>query len=87
VIAGRVIGRVVPAMTLEAFKGIRMLIVQPTDEDEEPQGVPVIACDAIGANVGQAVFMATGGEASLPLPDRFNPSDLTIIALIDQVTS
>jgi len=87
VIPGKVIGRVVPAMTLEAFKGIRMLIVQPVDEDQVPQGVPVIACDAIGANIGQAVFMATGGEASLPLPDRFNPSDITIIALIDEVTS
>ena len=86
-IPGRVIGRVVPAKTLDAFKGIRMLIVQPIDEEQQSDGAPVVACDAIGANVGQAVFVATGGEASLPLPDRFNPSDITIVALIDEVTS
>lgn len=86
-IPARVIGRVVPAITLDAFKGVKLLIVQPINEDQQPYGVPVVACDAIGANIGQDVFMAQATEATFPLPDRFNPSDLTIIAIIDEVTA
>jgi ethanolamine utilization protein EutN len=83
---GRVIGRVVPATTLEAFRGVPLLLVQPVDENGNDEGAPVVACDAIGANEGNRVFMAQGGEATLPLPDPFNPSDMTIIAIIDAVT-
>ena len=85
-IPGKVIGRLVPASTLPAFHGIPLLIVQPVDEELRAVGTAIIACDCIGACEGEHVFMAQGGEATLPLPDRFNPSDLTIVAIIDQVT-
>lgn len=86
-IPARVIGRLVPAQALQAFAGVKFLIVQPVDEDEMDAGAPVIACDAVGANVGESVFMAQGREATFPLPERFNPADLTIVAIIDEVTS
>jgi len=86
-IPGKVIGRVVPNYTLDAFKGVKFLIVQPVNEDKESAGKPVVACDAIGANLGEYVFMAQGTEAVFPLPDKFNPSDMTIVAIIDEVTS
>ena len=61
---------------------MRLLLVQPVDDGFRSVGKPVVACDAIGANLGEWVYMAQGGEATLPLPDRFNPSDMTIIAII-----
>lgn len=82
----RVIGRLVPAQTLAAFAGVPFLIVQPVDEDLRDRGEPRIAADAIGANEGEFVFMAQGGEATFPLRDPFNPSDITIVAIIDAVT-
>jgi len=86
-IPGKVIGRVVPAHKVESLKGVKFLIVDPIDEEKEPLGKPIVVCDAIGANVGEYVFIAQGTEATFPLPEAFNPSDMTIIAIIDEVTS
>ncbi|GMV95403.1 MAG: hypothetical protein AMXMBFR82_51810 [Candidatus Hydrogenedentota bacterium] len=85
-IPGKVIGRLVASQRLDAFKGVKFLVVQPIDEHSEPVGRSVIACDAIGVNVGERVFMAQGREATFPLPDKFNPADLTIVAIVDEVT-
>ena len=85
-IPGTVIGRVVPAQALDAFRGVKFLLVQPMDEACNPSGAPVVACDSIGANMGERVFMAQGREATVMLPDPFNPADMTIIAIIDEVT-
>lgn len=71
---------------LEAFRGVRFLLVQPVDDFRAETGKPLVACDAIGANVGEYVFMAQGREATFPLPEPFNPADLTIVAIIDDVT-
>lgn len=85
-IPGKVIGRLVASSTLPAFRGVKFLIVQPVDEHKEPSGTPFVACDSVSANVGEYVFLAQGREATFPLPDRFNPADLTIIGIIDEVT-
>jgi ethanolamine utilization protein EutN len=86
-IPGKVIGRLVADQRLDAFRGVRFLLVQPIDERRQPSGKPIVACDAVGANVGEYVFMAQGREATFPLPEPFNPADLTIVAIIDAVTS
>jgi ethanolamine utilization protein EutN len=85
-IPGKVIGRLVVNQTLAAFSGVRFLIVQPIDERKEPSGQPLVACDSIGANIGEFVFLAQGREATFPLPDPFNPADMTAIGIIDAVT-
>ena len=85
-IPGKVIGRLVASQALSAFDGVTFLLVQPVNDALEGSGQPAVACDAIGANVGEYVFMAQGREATFPLPDKFNPADMTIVAIIDQVT-
>lgn len=82
-IPGKVIGRLVPAQVLDALKSVRFLVVQPVDERMRPAGEAVVVCDAIGANTGEYVYIAQGREATIPLPDRFNPADMTAIAIID----
>lgn len=86
-IPAKVIGRLVTNKTLNALRGVRFLIVQPINERRENAGPPLVACDAIGANVGELVYMAQGREATFPLPDKFNPADLTIVAIIDDIAS
>ena len=86
-IPGRVIGRLVAAQGLAAFQGVKFLLVQPTDGMGNDDGLAVIACDAVGANLDEEVFMAQGLEATFALPVQFNPADLTIVAIIDQVTT
>lgn len=85
-IPGKVIGRLVTNQTLAAFSGVKFLIVQPVDERKEPSGKPLVVCDSVGANVGEFVFLVQGREATFPLPDPFNPADMTIIGIIDEVT-
>ncbi|MBM3289602.1 MAG: ethanolamine utilization protein EutN [Candidatus Hydrogenedentes bacterium] len=85
-IPGRVVGRLVASQALAALEGVKFLLVQPVDDALADAGAPVVACDAIGANVGEAVFMAQGREATFPLPNTFNPADLTIVAIVDHVT-
>ncbi len=85
-IPAKVIGRLVASHALDAFRGVKFLVVQPMDEHCEPKGAPLIACDAIGANVGERVVLVQGGEATFPLPEAFNCSDMTIVSIIDEVT-
>ncbi|MFH1039228.1 MAG: EutN/CcmL family microcompartment protein [PVC group bacterium] len=83
---GKVIGTVVSTQKMEAFRGVKFLIVQPLDENLKPNGEPVVACDSQQAGPGQIVTFIGGREASLPLPDPFNPSDATITSIVDEVT-
>ncbi|MBX7258894.1 MAG: EutN/CcmL family microcompartment protein [Candidatus Hydrogenedentes bacterium] len=86
-IPGQVVGRLVATQKLSAFEGVRFLLVQPINERKEPCGQAVVACDSIGANAGEYVYMAQGREATFLLPDKFNPADLTVISIIDEVTA
>jgi len=66
--------------------GEKLLLVEPLDEAGAAAGKPFVACDAIGANEGERVFVAQGREATFPLKNPFNPADNTIIAIIDDMT-
>jgi ethanolamine utilization protein EutN len=83
---GKVIGTVVASRKVESLNGVKLLLVQPLDEDGKPSGEPVVACDLQQSGPGETVFYIGGREASLPLPEPFNPSDATITGIIDMVT-
>ncbi len=83
---GKVIGTVVSTRKMDAFQGVKFLIVQPLDENLETVGEPVVACDSQQAGPGEIVTFIGGREASLPLPEPFNPSDATITAIVDEVS-
>jgi len=85
---GRVIGTLVATEKHEALRGVKLLIVQPLDPDEQPNGEPVVAVDGTAmAGVGELIFMIGGREAALLLPpDRmFTPVDHGICGIVDQV--
>jgi len=82
---GKVIGTVVSSKKLDVFRGVKFLIVQPLDENLEPAGEPVVASDSQQAGPGEIVTFIGGREASMPLPEPFNPSDATITSIVDEV--
>ena len=44
-----------------------------------------MACDTVQAGLGDTVFYEGGREAALGLENWFNPSDSTIMGIVDEV--
>jgi len=82
---GKVIGNVVATRKVESLEGVKLLLVQPLDENLQEVGSPLVACDTVQAGPGDVVFFEGGREAALALANWFNPSDCTIMGIIDQV--
>jgi ethanolamine utilization protein EutN len=83
---GRVIGTVVATEKHKALNGIKLLIVQPLDEFEEPIDQPVVAVDGTAmAGPGELIWMIGGREGALVLEDWFTPVDHGILGIVDDV--
>ena len=82
---GKVIGTVVCNQKVDSLIGIKLLLIQPLNEALEEEGVPVVACDAVQAGLNDIVFYEGGREAALGLINWFNPSDLTVMGIIDSL--
>jgi ethanolamine utilization protein EutN len=83
---GRVIGTLVATRKYEDLEGIKFLVVQPLNEDLEPDGLPTIAADAtFQAGHGELVFMVASREGAQALPKWFVPVDLAITGIVDEV--
>jgi ethanolamine utilization protein EutN len=81
----RVLGTVVATRKYEGLEGVKFLIVQPLDEELNPQGRPVIAADATAqAGRGELVFVVGGREAAQALPELFVPVDLAITGIVEE---
>ena len=79
----RVIGTVVATVKNDSLEGRKLLVIQSLNAKLEPQGLPLVALDAIGAGVGELVFWCRGKEASFPFKREDTPTDCTIIAIVD----
>jgi ethanolamine utilization protein EutN len=82
---GRVIGSVMCTQKVDSFEGVKLLLLQPVNEKLEANGDPLIACDAVQAGPGDLVLWEGGREAALGLENWYNPSDATIMGIVDQV--
>ena len=63
-ILGKVIGNVVSTIKLPIYQGYKILIVQPVNNKEEPQGESVLALDTVLAGVGDTVLVIDEGNSS-----------------------
>ena len=83
---GRVIGRVVCTQKMESFEGLKLLLVQPVDENGEDAGAALVAFDVARAGEGDLVFFEAEKEAAQANPNGwFNPADAAIIGVVDAV--
>lgn len=81
-----VIGTLVASHKVTGLEGVKLLIVQPLDRDQQPQGEPVVAADATAqAGPGELVFIIASREAALTLPETFVPVDHAIAGIVDEV--
>jgi ethanolamine utilization protein EutN len=82
----RVIGTVVVNRKDDAFTQPTLLLVQPLSPQREPVGKPLVAIDAVGAGVGEDVFVVKGKEASFPFLPSEPPVDAGIVGIVDYWT-
>ncbi|MBI9099023.1 MAG: EutN/CcmL family microcompartment protein [Spirochaetaceae bacterium] len=82
---GKVIGRVVCSEKLSYFDGLKLLLLQPIDEEREEYGSALVAFDTVQAGEGDIVMYEGGKEAAKSLPNWFNPGDASIIGIVDNI--
>lgn len=82
---GRVIGTVVATRKYEGLEGRTLLLVQPLDHAQKPNGIPEVAVDTVRAGPGELVYLVGSREASLALEPSFVPVDAAIVGIVDQV--
>jgi ethanolamine utilization protein EutN len=70
---------------VDSFEGVKLLLLQPVDEKLVAVGDALIACDSVQAGPGDLVLWEGGREAALGLENWYNPSDATIMGIVDQV--
>jgi len=82
---GRVIGRVVSTQKVESFEGVSLRLVQPLDEKMNNVGDPIVALDTIHSGNGMLVYYETSKEAGRVLETTMNPSDASIMGIVDEL--
>jgi microcompartment protein CcmK/EutM len=76
---------VVATVKVPAWRGHRLLMIEPTNATGEAVARPLVAIDLVSAAPGQRVFYVRGREAANALPDRDNPADAAIVGIVDDV--
>lgn len=82
---GRIIGKVWATSKDPKLEGLKFYLMQPVNEEDMKIGKPVIAVDTVGSKDGDLVFWVGGSEATLPIPGRKIPSDVSIVGLVDRL--
>jgi len=85
-ILGKVIGNVVSTIKLSVYQGYKILIVQPLNNKEEPQGESVLALDTVQAGVGDTVLVIDEGNSSrLIMNNPTAPVRTVIVGIVDAI--
>ena len=82
---GRIDGKVWATVKEDRLRGIRLYIMQPLDEDGNPQGESMIVVDTIGADEGDWVYWVNSTEASFVLEEPLIPSEASVVGLVDRL--
>lgn len=73
-------------MKAEGLEGVKLLIVQPLNRQQQPEGSPVVAADGVHmAGPGELVYIVGAREAAQAMPNTFVPVDHAIVGIVDVV--
>lgn len=71
----------------KGLEGVKLLLVQPLDDELREAGEPLVVADPSTAGIGQVVWWVGGREAALALTETFVPVDAAVVAIADEVSS
>lgn len=77
-VIGRVVGSVWATRKAENLSGLKFMIVELNTNDK------IVACDGVGAGVGDRVIITKGSSARKVLDLDNSPIDAAIIGIIDE---
>lgn len=84
---GKVVGQVVSTVRDPGLANLKFLLVDILDVEHGTVVRPgQVAADILGAGEGEVVLLVRGSSARLVLDTRI-PLDLSVIGIVDQVTS
>ena len=82
----RVIGSVTATLKDGGLGGVKLALVETVDPAGAVRGPAEVAVDPQGAGVGELVLLVRGSAARQPERTRGLPTDLTIVAIVDEVS-
>jgi ethanolamine utilization protein EutN len=82
---GRVLGTVVATRRTPGLEGVKLLVVQPMDDERRPAGKAEVAVDTVQAGVGDFVWLVGSREAALALEESFVPVDAAIVGIVEGI--
>ena len=83
----RVEGNLTATRKHPSFEGWRLIICQPISRAGEPEGVPLVAIDSLGAAMHQRVIISSDGMAARKaVGDDKSPVRWMITAIVDEMT-
>jgi microcompartment protein CcmK/EutM len=83
----RVEGNLTATRKHPSFEGWRLIICQPISQAGEPEGVPLVAIDALGAAMHQRVIISSDGMAARKaVGDAKSPVRWMITAIVDETS-
>jgi len=86
VIIARVVGNVVATQKEASHEGMKILLIQPLDLENQPMGDVIVALDAVDAGVGDRVLAVQEGfSAMTSVGHTESPIDAAVIGVVDLV--
>ena len=84
----RVLGTVVSTVKHPKYKGLKLYVVQPVDDEDRPSEPSFLAVDVVQSGVGDLVLVISEGNGARQIfHEPVLPIRSVIVGVVDQVDS